>query len=291
MTVLAAYPPRHATAGVLELAAALARTRDEPLRIVTIVPPRWSSPAVARVDGEFAQWAQQQGDAAAQEAEGVLASLAPGLAVSTQRLDERSAASALVRAAETADASVIVVGSSEDAEPGRILLGSTADRIAHSARIPVAVAPRDYPGVPRGFSRLTCAVVDEADGEVVATAVSLAATAGIPLRLVTFAVRRDTMYPPEVGFDAEDDITAAVRSQAEEQFRTFREREVIGDDVRTEVGVGVGWQASIGSLTWRPDELLLIGSRPHSPIARVFLGSSATKIVRHSPVPVLLVPA
>ena len=36
--------------------------------------------------------------------------------------------------------------------------------------------------------------------------------------------------------------------------------------------------------------MLMIGSSESGPIARVFLGSRAAKIVRHSPVPVLIVP-
>ena len=37
--------------------------------------------------------------------------------------------------------------------------------------------------------------------------------------------------------------------------------------------------------------MLVVGSSSVGPIARVFLGSRATKIVQHSPVPVVLVPA
>jgi nucleotide-binding universal stress UspA family protein len=37
-------------------------------------------------------------------------------------------------------------------------------------------------------------------------------------------------------------------------------------------------------------ELLAIGTSPQGAIARVFLGSKGTKIIRHSPVPVLVLP-
>ena len=36
--------------------------------------------------------------------------------------------------------------------------------------------------------------------------------------------------------------------------------------------------------------MLVVGSSSIGPVARVFLGSRADKIVRHSPVPVVLVP-
>jgi nucleotide-binding universal stress UspA family protein len=36
--------------------------------------------------------------------------------------------------------------------------------------------------------------------------------------------------------------------------------------------------------------VLVVGSSSIGPLARVFLGSRATKIVRHAPVPVVVVP-
>jgi nucleotide-binding universal stress UspA family protein len=60
--------------------------------------------------------------------------------------------------------------------------------------------------------------------------------------------------------------------------------------VTTVVGVGQGWHASLGSVPWQADELLVVGSKPAGTLAHVFLGSSATKIVRHAPVPVLILP-
>ena len=37
-------------------------------------------------------------------------------------------------------------------------------------------------------------------------------------------------------------------------------------------------------------DVLVVGSSSIGPVARVFLGSRAAKIVRHSPVPVVVVP-
>ena len=41
---------------------------------------------------------------------------------------------------------------------------------------------------------------------------------------------------------------------------------------------------------WADGDVLVVGSSSLGPIARVFLGSRAAKIVRHSPVPVVIVP-
>ena len=56
------------------------------------------------------------------------------------------------------------------------------------------------------------------------------------------------------------------------------------------IATGAGWGESMSSVDWGPNELLVLGSSTLGPIARVFLGSRATKLIRHSPVPVVVVP-
>ncbi len=47
----------------------------------------------------------------------------------------------------------------------------------------------------------------------------------------------------------------------------------------------------MASIDWQPNELLAIGSSGIGPLARVFLGSRATKLVRHASVPVVVIPS
>ncbi len=53
---------------------------------------------------------------------------------------------------------------------------------------------------------------------------------------------------------------------------------------------GRDWEDALDSLPWEEGELLVVGSSRLGPVARVFLGSNSTKIMRGSPVPVLVVP-
>ena len=57
-----------------------------------------------------------------------------------------SAARVLTEVAEAEQADLIVVGSSRRSELGRLLPGTTAERLLHDAPCPVAVAPRGYSG-------------------------------------------------------------------------------------------------------------------------------------------------
>lgn len=292
MTVLVALAPERPDTGVLPLGIAIARSLAEPLELLTVSPPPWGVPSMARVDAEFSEWADHAAADAQAGALAVVAAAAPELPVQAHRAEGRSIAATLSDEADRLSATVLVIGSSGDVAHGRIGIGSTGDRLVHSATHLLAIAPLGYTGPRAGFTRLTCAVSGRGeDAGTVRRAVALAARAGVPLRVVTFAVRHDTMYPPEVGLDAEEEIVRAAHDQAEGAFDGLRREGVIDADVETVVAVGRGWRGAVEDLAWDLDEVLLIGSRPQGRLSRVFLGSSATKIVRHATVPVMVLPA
>jgi nucleotide-binding universal stress UspA family protein len=56
------------------------------------------------------------------------------------------------------------------------------------------------------------------------------------------------------------------------------------------VGYGETWDEALEDVEWQDGDVLVVGSSASGLVARVFLGSRATKIVRHSPVPVMVVP-
>ena len=293
MTVIVGWAPGNRSAGALELASATAQARHEDLVVVTVIPPRWNIPSIARhVDGEFSQWAAETGNATLEQARAALEAMGSPVPTSYRHLHHRSPGTALMNVADETGATVAVIGSSEDGRRGTVEVGSTGDRMLHSARVPVAIAPRGYARPAHGFSSITCAVAGrESDSAVVTTAKALATEAGVPLRLVMFVVRLDTMYPSNVGFDAEDEVAAAAREQGEEFFASLRKSGAIDNDVETEVGLGQGWRAAMDSIKWDTSGLLFLGSNPTDVLQRVFLGTNAAKIVRHSPVPVVVLPA
>ena len=62
-------------------------------------------------------------------------------------------------------------------------------------------------------------------------------------------------------------------------------------DVTSEIGSGAGWGGAVDSLKWKKGDLMLMASTPQGPIARVFLGSTATELLPHIRVPILVHPA
>ena len=92
------------------------------------------------------------------------------------------------------------------------------------------------------------------------------------------------MYPPEVGLRAEDSILEQLASHARETLAQLKTDGVVGDDVVLQVATGNGWDEAIDAADWQEGDLLAIGTSPVGGIARVFLGSRGSKILRHSPV-------
>ena len=184
-----------------------------------------------------------------------------------------------------------------DGAEGRVVVGSTADHLLHSAPVPLAIAPRAYRCAPSttdvAAHRLTCSF---SGSDVAAPAVRWAARLtreiDVQLRIASFGVRSATMYPPEIGTDIESEVTAQWREQmAQAQSAlALTLADELDPDTTFVVASGSSWSETLSSVDWTPNELLVLGSSSAGTLRRVFLGTHATKIVRHSPVPVLVVP-
>ena len=205
----------------------------------------------------------------------------------------RSVSGGLVEVVEEVGAELLVLGSSANGGFGQVVIGSTADRLLHSSPVPVAVAPRGYREPRCGtLTRISCGFPGTPEGvELVRRVAALADRLWVRLRVITFAVRGRTMYPPEVGLHAEDSILAALEEQARAMMEALRTDTVVNDDTELQVVSGNGWDQALDDADWLDGELLVLGTSPRGGVARVFLGSRATKIVRYSPVPVLVLPA
>jgi nucleotide-binding universal stress UspA family protein len=131
--------------------------------------------------------------------------------------------------------------------------------------------PHRDPGGPRAGSLGDPLPYGGSEGLVGAGA-AVAATLGAPLRVASFAV------PVHAPFAAD-----LIKRWAQELEAAAGQAPVV-------VGHGASWEQAIGDVEWRDGDVLVVGSSSAAPPARVFLGSRASRIIRHSPVPVLVVP-
>lgn len=284
----------------LVLAATLARSSGAPLEVVTVVPASWPTPITGAADRDFARWSSEQGDAAVREADELVAEICPDLPTTTRWTTSRSVATGLLDAAADAGAGagadMIVIGSRSDAGHGQVNVGSVASRLLHSSPVPVAMATRGYhPSAGARVRRVTCAFRgDESSRSTLERTAVICTEVGAELRVATFAVRGRTMYPPEVGVSAEDAVLQAWLEQAgraqTEAVDSLRAAGTAPEALTTVVGAGRSWTAALDAVGWERDDVLVVGSSREGRLERLFLGSSATKIVRHSPVPVIVVP-
>jgi nucleotide-binding universal stress UspA family protein len=293
VTIVVGYLAGKSGAAPLHLAVSAARTLRTSLTVVTIVPKPWTFPSPARVDAEYAAWADQLAADSAREAERELAALGELPAVHYHSHAHRSVSGGLTEVVTELDAEMLVLGSSASGALGQVVVGSTADHLLHCCPVPIAIATRGY-RIPRGgrLTRITCGYPGTQDSvEVVRQMAELAKRLEVPLRVITFAVRGRTMYPPEVSLHAEDSILSAWETQAAELLAQLRTDGVVGEDVTLQVVSGNGWDQAIDDADWQDGEILALGTSPREGfVARVFLGSRGAKILRVSPVPVLVLP-
>src|ERR671916_1476766 len=274
----------------LSLGRMLASTGDVTLTVCVVVPQTWDYPSPARVDAEYAAFLKQYAEEAIAEAREFFGEEVLAEYTSTSA---SSASEGLIATAAEKDAALIVLGSARHGPLGRITVGGIANEMLHISPVPVALSPRGYrPSSGARLRRVTCAFAGSTQSRsAFDAAVQLSSRHGVPLRLATLVVRDRQMYPSQVGYDAERLVIEQWRQQAlEAQREALAMLPDGGVGVESGVFSGRDWEDALDSLPWEEGEVLVVGSSRLGPVARVFLGSNSVKIVRSSPVPVLVIP-
>lgn len=293
MTVAVGYLAGKCGHAPLKLAVEAARVLDTSLTVVAVVPRPWMTPSPARVDAEFAAYAEKLGADSTREARDYLSTLADGLDVGYRQVAARTVGDGLLEAAEELNADLLVVGSTSNGALGQVVLGSTTDWLLHASPVPVAISPRGYRGARSGkLTRITCAYSGTPESvRVVERVAALTAQLDVAMRVVSFAIRGRTMFPPEVSLRTEDSLLDAWAEELRGVLGRLRDDGTVGDDVVLQVITGNGWDQALDATDWEDGELLALGTTSRRSITGVFLGSHGAKIIRHSPVPVLVLPA
>ncbi len=291
MTVVVGYVVGKSGPAPLNLAVEVAGALGTSLVVATVVPRPWSTPSMARVDAEYAAWAttlaaESRADAAEHLAD------TTGLDISYRQVSAGTSGDGLVALAEELGADALVVGSSSDGALGQVVLGTTTDWLLHSSPVPVAISPRGYRGARGGkITRLTCAYSGSPNSvRVVELVAELTANRPVAMRVISFAIRGRTMFPPEVGLHAEDSILEVWAADLRTMLAKLRSDAVVTGDVELQVITGNGWGQALDNTEWDDGELLILGTTGRRGIKGVFLGSHGAKIIRHSPVPVVVLP-
>jgi nucleotide-binding universal stress UspA family protein len=202
-----------------------------------------------------------------------------------------SPARGLAELAEEEGAEAVVVGSTRRGAIGRVMTGSTAERLLHGTGCPVAVAPRGYRRHhPEPLRAIGVAFTDTPDGhEAVRVAAELAGRAGLPLTVYSVVgLHVNWLRPESVLPDA-----SVVPEEVREAARGALDQVVAGlpADVRANGELLFGEVVDeLSMAAERGVDLLVCGSRGYGPVRRVLLGTVSSALVRQASVPTLVVP-
>ena len=290
MTIIAGFSSSRQGSAPLNLAAQLARTTGAKV-IAAAVVERARPAGADPIEDEYRGYLASQANASLER---VVDRVSGDLDISVTVHQSSSIPHGLMELAGQYSADLVVVGSSSSGLLGRVALGSVTERLVHTSEVPVAVAPRGYPLSPGPIRRLTVAYGGAADSVgLIPTSAALAKQWKVRLRIASFTSRPFTMFGGSIERSAEELVvqqwTRKAMDAASKQLNDARTRVSI-PDVDIVIGSGTEWQEAVESIGWKAGDMLLLGSGAAGPLAQVFLGSAASKILRHAPVPVMIVP-
>lgn len=268
-------------ADAVALGVRLARSLGAELDLCLVLPQDRGIPAIVPEDVLAEQAQEWLGDALAEIPDDVVAH--PHVSFSN------SPADGLIREVRRLGAEALVVGGSGGGLVGNFSLGSVVNELLYSAPVPVAVAPKGtrLSTVPR-VREVTCAIGERAGADALLDAALRAAKAAdVPLRLVSL-VALDPMYG-SLRSDA-DALRERAMAHAHHVLEEAKSYLPEGFSVTSAVVDGSTVEDAVSRLPWHDGDLLMVGSSRLAAPRRLFLGSTAAKMLRVLDVPMVVVP-
>ena len=201
-----------------------------------------------------------------------------------------SPAKALHHLAHAEQVALVIVGSSHTGRAGRVLPGSTGERMLHGAPCSVAVVPKDYrKHADQPIRRIGVAFNDSDEARAaVASGVSLARALDAELEIIGIVATDALVAPSYMG--AAD--FASLRSDIERSIREGLDK-VVADlpaDVTAHATQATGVAEEILTAQSEKLDLLVMGSRGYGPLHAVIAGGLSGRLMRTSHCPVIVVP-
>jgi nucleotide-binding universal stress UspA family protein len=284
--ILVGYKAGRGDRAPLDFGLAAASFMSAPLIIATV------HRSVAALGGTAAGVVEEQLDEAAGESLHRLADELrdQGVDADCRSLPGTSAARALHEAAEELGAGLLVVGSTERGEIGRVVPGSTAQRLMPGAPCAIAVVPRSWQP-DGGLRTIGVGYVDTAEGrDALDYALALARRAGAKLRVLSAAKNRPITETFGGGGVLEpatryEDLAPTLRVPAEHAVEAATSGV---SDVEIEPDVSVGDPADFLIAASEQLDLLICGSRAYGPPRAVLLGGVSRRLVSEARCPVIV---
>jgi nucleotide-binding universal stress UspA family protein len=285
MKLVVGYLATPGGADAMTLGARLARTLGAEVEACIILPPDDAIPTLAGARDYEAKLAEQAEKWLAE----ALASVPDDVAAHSHVAFDDSFAEGLIKETARLEADVIVVGGSGGGLAGSYSLGSVVNELLHSAPVPVVVTPRGTreSKVDR-VREVTCAIGQREGADLLLEkAVRFSKAAGTPLRLVSL-VPLDPVFGMLRGDD--EAVRERAMAHAREVLDTAKSSLPEGFPVTATAVEGATVEEAVRKLEWHDGDLILVGSSRLSAPRRLFLGSTAAKMLRVLDVPMMVVP-
>jgi nucleotide-binding universal stress UspA family protein len=210
--------------------------------------------------------------------------------VATDAVADTSPPRALHSLAERVGAALVVVGSTHRGPIGRVLVGSTAERLLHGSPCPVAVVPHRYATRASGPIETIAVGYDgtEESEAAVAAACTMARSLGADLRVIRVFDATRVGTPALMTVPGYVDVN----TDYETQQRDGLERIVaaLPDDVSAEGVFLVGNPGIELAAQSEGVDVMVVGSRGYGPRVAVLLGGVSHMLVRLAACPVIVLP-
>jgi nucleotide-binding universal stress UspA family protein len=278
--IVAGYTATDAGADAVALGARLAAASDSSLHLVVVLPGEERS-LITPPDAGYDRYVREQAEQWLRDA---AATVPDAVRVRTHVRFAESFAEGLLESAHDLDASLIVVGAANGGRRGRHRLGTVAGELLHSSDVPVALAPEGARRIDplSGITRITAAIGLRPGADVLLEeSIALSEVTGAELRLVSLVA---------VDLPAGISSNESAAMHADEVFVHARAALPKGVDAEAVVGLGDSIEEAVSHLSWEPGEIAVVGSSRLARPRRLFLGSTAAKMLHELPVPMIVVP-
>jgi nucleotide-binding universal stress UspA family protein len=213
-----------------------------------------------------------------------------GLTVDYQTRAYESAPQLLQSLAEEESAALVVVGSTRSGRWGRVLPGSTGERLLHGAPCPVMIAPAGYRGHDDWATRRVGVAFDGSDESRAAltAGASLVSSLGGELEVVSVLDVADFASPALMGGPGYDRIPGDLEARATRHLDAVVAE--LSADIQVRGCLLAGDPAERLASHSESLDLLIAGSRRYGPLRAVLLGGVSGRLIRHAACPVIVTP-
>lgn len=265
------------------LASALASTFDAQVDVVLVVRQELPDGHPGRV--EYQQLLVERGEDWISRAIDRLT--ANGVSASSTVMVGESFAESLVGFAEQKDSDLIVVGGARDGFFGGHTIGPVTGSLLHSSPIPVALAPRGYADDPDdAFAAVTAAVPTRpGDDNPLPFAITLASAGNMAIRMLSLVSSENLSEAANAR-----EVRQLQKAAAEENLAVAARALPDAPEIESRVAEGMTLESALKKLRWNDGDLLVVGSSRFAAPRRIFLGSTAARILAGVDVPVIVVP-